>query len=166
MNARVDDASRRAPLGARIRPMSYADLPAVLALEQSAYAFPWSEGVFRDCLRVGYMCRVLEMRGELIGYALMSMGAGEAHVLNICVRADWREQGWGRRLVLMLIEHATHAGVADMFLEVRPSNSSAIHLYETLGFQRVGVRKGYYQASPGREDAWVYKLTLGGKFTG
>ncbi|MBC7982739.1 MAG: ribosomal protein S18-alanine N-acetyltransferase [Candidatus Obscuribacterales bacterium] len=146
--------------GLRTRAMSYADLPTVIDVEQTSYPFPWAEGVFRDCIRVGYFCRVLELRGELVGYALMSMGAGEAHLLNVCVRMDCREQGLGRYLVLMLIDHARSASVGEMFLEVRPSNPSAIHLYKMLGFEHVGVRKGYYQASPGREDAWVYRLKL------
>jgi ribosomal-protein-alanine N-acetyltransferase len=160
MSAKIDSAARQPMQGLRIRPMGYGDLPRVLAIEQTSYPFPWSDGVFRDCLRVGYFCRVLELRNQLIGYALMSMGAGEAHVLNVCVRIDFRDQGLGRYLVCMLIDHARSALVTDLFLEVRPSNPGAIHLYESMGFQRIGVRKGYYQASPGREDAWVYKMGL------
>ena len=161
MNAEVDSVAGRQPMpGTRLRAMTYADLPRVLAIEQASYPFPWSDGVFRDCIRVGYVCRVLELRGELIGYALMSVGAGEAHVLNVCVRMDCRDRGLGRCLIGMLIEHARGALASDIFLEVRPSNPAAIHLYQSIGFQRIGVRKGYYQASPGREDAWVYKLSL------
>jgi [ribosomal protein S18]-alanine N-acetyltransferase len=158
MNAKID--SIRAAPGMRARPMTFADLPAVLAIENTSYAFPWSDGVFRDCIRVGYLCRVLEFRGELIGYALMSMGAGEAHILNVCVRMDHREQGLGRYMMMMLLDHARDAYITDLFLEVRPSNPAAIHLYESMRFQRVGIRKAYYQANPGREDAWVYKLTF------
>jgi len=160
MSAELNQPPKSLPQGLRVRAMVYTDLPKVIAIEQASYPFPWSDGVFRDCIRVGYFCRVLETRGELIGYALMSMGAGEAHVLNVCVRMDFREHGVGRYLVNMLIDHARSVLVTDMFLEVRPSNPSAIHLYESLGFRRVGLRKGYYQADPGREDAWVYKLTL------
>jgi [ribosomal protein S18]-alanine N-acetyltransferase len=158
MNAEIDK-QRSAP-GVRTRAMTFADLPAVLVIENESYAFPWSEGVFRDCIRVGYLSRVMEFRGELIGYALMSIGAGEAHVLNVCVRMDHRDQGLGRYLMSMLFDHARSVFVTDMFLEVRPSNTSAIHLYESLRFQKVGMRKAYYQGNPGREDAWVYKLTL------
>jgi ribosomal-protein-alanine N-acetyltransferase len=160
MSAELDPPPMSLPPGLRLRAMTNLDLPKVIAIEHDSYPFPWSDGVFRDCIRVGYFCRVLETRGELIGYALMSMGAGEAHVLNVCVRMDYREQGIGRYLVNMLIDHARSLLVTDMFLEVRPSNPGAIHLYENIGFRRVGLRKGYYQASPGREDAWVYKLTL------
>jgi [ribosomal protein S18]-alanine N-acetyltransferase len=160
MSAELEPPPNSLPPGLRVRAMTYTDLSKIMTIEQASYPFPWSEGVFRDCIRVGYFCRVLESRGELIGYALMSMGAGEAHVLNVCVSMDYREQGVGRYLVNMLIDYARDALVTDLFLEVRPSNPTAIHLYESIGFRRVGLRKGYYQASPGREDAWVYKLTL------
>ncbi len=150
--------------GLRTRAMTHADLLYIAGIEQTSYAFPWSDGIFRDCLKAGYFCRVAELRREVVGYAIMSMGAGEAHVLNVCVRMDFRDHGLGRYLMQMLFEHARTASCHDMFLEVRPSNPSAIHLYERLGFTHVGVRKAYYQASwsngSGREDAWVYKLVL------
>jgi ribosomal-protein-alanine N-acetyltransferase len=164
MNAEVK-SSTVAPLpGLRVRAMTYADVPGVLLVENGSYAFPWSEGIFRDCIRVGYMCRVVESKGEIIGHAIMSLGAGEAHVLNVCVRMDFRDHGLGRYLMQVMMDFARTAGAKDMFLEVRPSNPSAIHLYESIGFHRVGVRKAYYQASGAggstREDAWVYKLAL------
>lgn len=145
---------------ARLRPMTLADVPDVVAVERSSYPFPWSEGVFRDCVRVGYLCRVVEVAGQVGGYAIMSCGAGEAHVLNICIRSDLRSAGIGRRLMKFLLERARAAGMQDVFLEVRPSNPIAIRLYESLGFTRIGVRKAYYQASGGREDAWVYKCHI------
>jgi ribosomal-protein-alanine N-acetyltransferase len=140
--------------------MALTDVPAVVAVERASYLFPWSEGVFRDCIRVGYLCRVVEAANEVAGYGIMSQGAGEAHILNICIRDDLRSGGVGRRLMLLLLERARAAQMQDVFLEVRPSNPVAIRLYESLGFARVGVRKGYYQATGGREDAWVYKLPL------
>src|SRR5262245_15245370 len=153
---------QRAPISAnvRFRPMALSDVPAVVAVERSSYVFPWSEGVFRDCIRVGYLCRAVEFAGEVAGYGIMSQGAGEAHILNICIRADLRSAGIGRRLMDFLLQRAAAAAMQDVFLEVRPSNPIAIRLYESIGFERVGVRKGYYQATGGREDAWVYKLTL------
>ena len=144
----------------RFRPMTLADVPAVATVERASYAFPWSEGVFRDCVRVGYFCRVIDAAGEVGGYGIMSFGAGEAHILNVCVRNDLRSGGVGRRLMLFLLERARELHMQDVFLEVRPSNTVAIRLYETLGFVRVGLRKGYYQAPGGREDALVYKLVL------
>ena len=143
-----------------IRPMMEIDLPEVAAVEQSSYAFPWSENIFRDCLRVGYTCRALDLAGQIIGYGIMSVGAGEAHILNVCVRDSFRNLGFGRRLLEHLLERATAAGVGEAFLEVRPSNLAAIRLYQRLGFEQIGIRRGYYQAPDGREDAIVLKRDL------
>jgi ribosomal-protein-alanine N-acetyltransferase len=147
-----------------IRPMMEIDLPEVAIIERRSYAFPWSENIFRDCLRVGYTCRALDLAGQIIGYGVMSLGAGEAHVLNVCVRDEFRSRGFGRRLLEHLLERAAAAGVYEAFLEVRPSNTAAIRLYQRLGFEQIGIRRGYYQAVEGREDAIVLKLELrGGK---
>ena len=144
-----------------IRPMMEIDLPEVAAVEQSSYAFPWSENIFRDCLRVGYTCRALDLAGRIIGYGIMSVGAGEAHILNVCVRDEFRNLGFGRRLLEHLLERAAATGVGEAFLEVRPSNLAAIRLYQRLGFEQIGIRRGYYQAPDGREDAIVLKRELG-----
>ena len=87
-----------------IRPMTEADVPGVFAVERASYQFPWSEGIFRDCLRVGYICRVLTSGGRVIGYGVMSVGAGEAHVLNLCVADAYRCRGLGRRMLTYLLE--------------------------------------------------------------
>ncbi len=143
-----------------IRPMHELDVPVVVAVERSAYQFPWSEGIFRDCLRVGYVCRVIEVGTDIAGYGIMSMGAGEAHVLNVCVREEYRNRGLARRVLLYLIDRASNAGMYEAFLEVRPSNTAAARLYDSLGFEQVGVRRGYYQATNGREDAAVLRRIL------
>ena len=143
-----------------IRPMMEIDLPDVARIEQASYTFPWSENIFRDCLRVGYTCRALDLEGQIIGYGVMSLGAGEAHVLNVCVRDEFRTVGFGRRLLEHLIERAAAAGVTEASLEVRPSNLAAIRLYQRLGFEQIGIRRGYYQAPEGREDAIVLKKGL------
>jgi [ribosomal protein S18]-alanine N-acetyltransferase len=143
-----------------IRPMMEIDLPEVAAIEQKSYAFPWSENIFRDCLRVGYTCRALDLAGQIIGYGVMSLGAGEAHVLNVCVRDEYRSLGFGRRLLEHLLKRAQASGVNEAFLEVRPSNLAAIRLYQRLGFEQIGIRRGYYQAPDGREDAIVLKLEV------
>ena len=143
-----------------IRPMMEIDLPEVAAVELRSYAFPWSENIFRDCLRVGYTCRALDLAGRVIGYGVMSVGACEAHILNVCVRDEFRNLGFGRRLLEHLLERAAAAGVAEAFLEVRPSNLAAIRLYQRLGFEQIGIRRGYYQAPDGREDAIVLKRQL------
>ena len=147
---------------AAIRPMRDADVLAVVAIERAAYQFPWSEGIFRDCLRVGYVCRVVVAGAEVLGYGVMSVGAGEAHILNLCVAEGQRCRGLGRQLLHSLLECAGSAGAAEAFLEVRPSNTAAIRLYLALGFEQVGMRRGYYQAVDGREDAAVLKLALKG----
>jgi len=145
---------------ADIRPMHDLDVPVVVAIERAAYQFPWSEGIFRDCLRVGYVCRVVEMGGELVGYGIMSIGAGEAHVLNVCIRDDHRGRGLARKILLYLLDRARIAGMCEAFLEVRPSNTAAARLYHSLGFEQVGIRRGYYQATGGREDAAVLRRML------
>lgn len=144
----------------RIRPMTEADVSAVFAVERASYQFPWSEGIFRDCLRVGYTCRVATAANRIIGYGVMSLGAGEAHILNLCIDAAFRCQGIGRRMLDYLLDKGAAAGMSEAFLEVRPSNTAAIRLYLSLGFDQVGMRKGYYQAVGGREDAAVLKLGL------
>ena len=144
----------------RFRPMQQEDVAGVVALEQRVYPFPWSEQIFRDCLRVGYDCWVVEAGGGVAGYGIMSMGAGECHVLNLCVAPSLRRQGTGRALLTMLLHRARQAGMLHAFLEVRPSNAAAIALYESMGFERIGLRRGYYQSQGGREDALVYRRAL------
>jgi len=144
----------------KFRAMLPSDVPAVGAIERAAYAFPWSEGIFRDCLRVGYLCRVADVEGEIVSYGIVAMGAGEAHILNLCVSDKYRSRGVGRQMLLLLLERARQAGTTEAFLEVRPTNPLAISLYQSVGFVQVGLRKGYYQAAEGREDALVLKLVL------
>jgi ribosomal-protein-alanine N-acetyltransferase len=144
----------------QIRSMSESDVSDVIAVERASYQFPWSEGIFRDCLRVGYVCRVVTVNDRIIGYGVMSVGAGEAHILNLCVGDVYRCRGVGKRLLTYLIERGAAAGMSEAFLEVRPSNTSAIRLYLSMGFEQVGMRRGYYQAVGGREDAAVLKLAL------
>jgi ribosomal-protein-alanine N-acetyltransferase len=143
-----------------IRPMHELDVPAIVVIERAAYQFPWSEGIFRDCLRVGYVCRVIDVGGVMAGYGIMSTGAGEAHILNVCVADDYRGRGLARRVLAYLLERARAAGMHEAFLEVRPSNTTAARLYHSMGFEQVGVRRGYYQATVGREDAAVLRRVL------
>jgi len=144
-----------------IRQMTDADIPDVVAIERGSYQFPWSEGIFRDCLRVGYVCRSVLHEGHVIGYGIMSFGAGEMHILNLCVLETLRGRGVGRTLLQYLLSRGAAAGMHEAYLEVRPSNTAAIRLYLALGFEQVGMRRGYYQAVNGREDALVYRLELG-----
>ncbi|MEY2853513.1 MAG: hypothetical protein RL030_645 [Pseudomonadota bacterium] len=144
-----------------IRDMGFDDVAPVEAIEKVVYPFPWSEGIFRDCLRVGYYCCVVELDQVLIGYAVMSSGAGEAHVLNLCIAEAWRARGIGGHLLAHLLEFAKGLAVRDVYLEVRPSNTGAIRLYQSQGFSQIGVRRGYYQAVGGREDAVVLRRHMG-----
>jgi [ribosomal protein S18]-alanine N-acetyltransferase len=140
--------------------MHELDVPVIAAIERAAYQFPWSEGIFRDCLRVGYVCRVIDIDGDLGGYGIMSLGAAEAHILNVCIRDAYRSRGCARKILSYLLERARGAGMREAFLEVRPSNVAAARLYHSLGFEQVGVRRGYYQATVGREDAAVLRRVL------
>jgi [ribosomal protein S18]-alanine N-acetyltransferase len=143
-----------------IRPMRATDVAEVAAIERASYQFPWSEGIFRDCLRVGYVCRVITVSRQVMAYGVMSFGAGEAHILNLCVAEGYRCRGVGKRMLASLIERATAAAMSEAFLEVRPSNTAAIRLYLSVGFEQVGMRRGYYQAVSGREDAAVLRRVL------
>ena len=145
---------------ALIRPMELDDVTAVALLEAESYPFPWSEGIIRDSVRVGYQCNVMLIDVIVAGYSIMAAGAGEAHLLNLCVRQSFRHRGLGTRLLGRVLAQAAEANAHVMFLEVRPSNQSAIRLYQANGFVQIGVRRGYYQAHNGREDAIVMRRAL------
>ena len=144
-----------------IRPMRPEDLLPVAQLEQLVYEFPWTVGIFRDCMLAGYKTVALESNGEIAGYSIMSVAAGEAHLLNICIAPALREQGEGRRLLEHMLAHALAAGADRVYLEVRPSNVRALRLYREAGFEVIGVRRGYYRAHGGHEDAVVLIRRLG-----
>lgn len=144
-----------------IRTVSESDLPAMLALEQRAYPYPWTEDVFRTCFKAAYSGLSLRLGERLIGYAWLSVAAGEAHVLNLTVDPDWRNQGHGWRLLRRLMDLARWHRVETVFLEVRVGNASALTLYRRYGFEEIGRRKGYYPAAGGgREDALVMRYTM------
>ena len=144
----------------QVRAMRGDDLPAVGVMEEASYEFPWSVGVFADCLTAGHSCWVLCVDGVINGYGILSMGAGEAHVLNICIDPRCRGQGLGRHLLGRLLDIARWNSAERVFLEVRPSNPMAKSLYDSVGFQQVGKRPRYYPARNGREDAIVMMLEL------
>ncbi|HEX2139395.1 MAG TPA: ribosomal protein S18-alanine N-acetyltransferase, partial [Woeseiaceae bacterium] len=144
----------------RMRPMRDDDLDLVLAIELRAYPFPWTRGIFEDCLRASYPAWVLQSGDDVIGYGVLSIAAGEAHVLNLCVDPDYRNQGYGDRLLDDILLRARQSGVKEVFLEVRPSNVNALSLYRKKGFRQVASRHAYYQAKSGREDAAVLSLVL------
>ncbi len=136
------------------RPMLEADIDRILEIERRAYQFPWGAGVFRDCLRMHYItCVAEDVRQQIHGYALMSHGAGEAHILNLCVDVARQRCGLGRFLLHRLIEQAQKKKLSTVYLEVRPSNEAALALYDSEGFNEIGQRRDYYPAAKGREDA-------------
>lgn len=144
----------------RYRRMIASDLDAIAAIEQAAYAHPWTRGNFSDSLEAGYHCWVVEHGGDVAGYAVVMVAAGEAHLLNMTVAAPWQRRGMGRALLIFLLKLARDYGGKKIFLEVRPSNSAARALYASAGFTEVGVRRDYYPAGAGREDAVVLGLSL------
>ena len=143
----------------RLRTMTHADLPTVLDIERKNYQFPWEEDIFTDCFKAGYSCWVCELQDKVLGYSLLSIAVGEAHILNISVDPAEQKQGIGRKMLQHLIEVA-RGRAETVFLEVRPTNTAAIALYEDVGFNEIGIRKGYYPAENGREDAIMLALQL------
>ncbi|GAA3931371.1 ribosomal protein S18-alanine N-acetyltransferase [Luteimonas lutimaris] len=144
----------------RLRPMREDDLDEVMSIEHRAYPFPWTHGIFRDCLRADYPAWILQEGGRILGYGVLSVAADEAHVLNLCIDPDEHGQGLGRRLLRALLKFAHGHGARRVFLEVRPSNPHAITLYEDEGFNEIGRRPRYYPAQVGREDAIVMAREL------
>ena len=144
----------------QFRPMTEADLDAIMEIEPHIYSHPWSRGNFSDSLVSGYSAWVLLDGAKIIGYALMMMVLDEAHLLNLSVAKAYQKQGLGRLLLEHMIAIAKKHAAANMFLEVRPSNISAIALYENMGFNEMAVRRGYYPAHNGREDAVLMGLAL------
>lgn len=146
-----------------VRSMTYDDLVSVSDIERRSYDFPWSHGVFRDCLLAGYVCLVLDRADQVIGYSILSVAAAEAHILNLCVDPGFRSLGYGERLLNQIIDRARYAEVEAIFLEVRPSNVNALALYRKKGFRKIAKRPAYYQSKQGREDADVLSLKIVGE---
>jgi ribosomal-protein-alanine N-acetyltransferase len=159
-----------------IRPLNWGDLDRIMEIELAAYPVPWTRGIFADCIRVGYDCWGLQLGPRLIGYAVQTDAAGEAHLLNLCIEPGWQRRGFGGMLLENAIRIARRNGCGTMYLEVRPSNPAGIALYRNRGFVVIGRRPGYYSssgasaagahaqggsdASTGREDALVMQLDL------
>lgn len=143
-----------------LRPMLDSDIDAVMDIENTVYQHGWTSGIFHDCLRVHYSCWVMELDGELVGYGILSAAAGEAHILNIAINKGKQGHGLGRTLMHFLLETARHHGADTAFLEVRPTNRIALRLYDSLGFNQVGMRRDYYPSEKGREDAVIMARSL------
>lgn len=144
------------------RRLHRSDLPRVMEIERAAYSQCWTEGIFYDCLRVGYECWGILESQKIVGYGILSTGAAEAHLLNLCVAPQRQGCGLGRRMLHHLVERAIERGALAMYLEVRVSNTRAQSLYRSFGFREIGRRSGYYPADADltREDALLFRLDL------
>jgi [ribosomal protein S18]-alanine N-acetyltransferase len=161
-----------------VRPLGTGDLDRIMEIELAAYPFPWTRGIFDDCLRVGYDCWGLQLGMRLVGYSIQSDAAGESHLLNLCVAPEWQRRGCGRVLLENAVRRARAHHCESMYLEVRPSNTAGIALYRDYGFTVISRRPDYYSAGEvtakesaggpsvsiaagrGREDALVMRLEL------
>lgn len=140
------------------RTMKVDDISAVLENELRGYSHPWSRDIFIDCLKSGHECCLFVLRDHIVGHGVLSVVAGESHLLNVCISPAFQGLGYGRMLVKRMLDCARKRRVSSVFLEVRPSNLVAYELYESLGFNEVGLRKNYYPAEMGREDAIVMAI--------
>ena len=143
-----------------LQPMSERDVAEVMAIENAIYSHPWTQGNFADSLRAGYECRTWRLAGELVGYFVLMAAAGEAHLLNLSIAEEHQRRGHGAALLQEAASLARKLGAKNVFLEVRPSNQAAQGLYTRFGFRKVALRRGYYPAHRGREDALVLSLAL------
>ncbi len=144
----------------RYRRMRAADVDAIIEIENEVYPQPWTRGNFNDSLRTGYQCWVLEAGGELVGYSVFIIAAGEAHLLNLSIASAWQRRGYGREMLKFLRKLARDCNAGKMYLEVRPSNIAGRRLYASAGFSEIATRRGYYLAHDGREDAVIMELEL------
>jgi ribosomal-protein-alanine N-acetyltransferase len=140
--------------------MREQDLDGVMAIESAIYSHPWTRGNFADSLRAGYECRTLKLGRELLGYFVLMVAAGEAHLLNLSIAAAHQRNGHGSWLLGEAMALARKRGARSLFLEVRPSNEAGQALYTRFGFRKIAVRRGYYPARAGREDALVLTVPL------
>ena len=143
-----------------LRPMQEHDLDSVMEIENQVYKYPWTRTIFKDCLHEGYCCWVIKKGDALLAYGLMSIAVGESHVLNLCVHPDYQAKGLGTMLLVHLLEIAVERNANMTFLEVRPSNFSAIKMYVEQGFDEIGIRRNYYPSKMGREDALILARTV------
>lgn len=143
-----------------LRAMTAQDLTAVMEIETAAYAHSWTEGNFRDCLSSEYEMVIFELQQQIIGYGVMSIAAGEAHLLNLCIQPHEQGRGFGRQLLEHLMQIAEQNNASTVYLEVRASNSRACALYHMAGFNEIGFRPGYYPSGSDREDAIVFAKSI------
>ena len=137
------------------RPMRMSDIDLVVKNEKAAYPFPWSRRIFTDCIRAGYQCWVMANKKTIVAHGVLSVAIGESHLLTLCVHPSVQREGYGRKVLSLLLERAKNLKAEVCFLEVRRSNSGAISLYESMGFSVVSERKNYYPNGGNNEDALI-----------
>ena len=143
-------------LGLWFRRMTLGDVERVMKVEQDVYEFPWTDKIFSDCIRVGYYCWLALQQQHIVGHAVISVAAGESHMLNLSIAREYQRKGFGKQFIEFLIQEAQAKQAQTMLLEVRPSNIAAINCYNSAGFNEIGLRKDYYPAPEGREDALLF----------
>ena len=148
---------REAP---RFEVMREEELDAIIEIENAVYEHPWTRGNFADSLRAGYQCWTYRIASRLLGYFVLIVAAGEAHLLNLSIAADSQRRGYGGALLTESIRVSRELGARNVYLEVRPSNRAAQALYARFGFRHIALRRGYYPAGTQREDALVFTLPL------
>ena len=142
--------------GLWFRRMTLGDVDRVMKVEHEVYEFPWTDKIFSDCIRVGYYCWLALQRQNIVGHAVISVSAGESHMLNLSIAREYQRRGFGKEFIEFLIQQAQAKQAQTMLLEVRPSNTAAINCYNSAGFNEIGLRKDYYPAPEGREDALLF----------
>lgn len=147
--------------GLYYRRMEIGDIETVMQVETKAYTYPWTEGIFKDCIRVGYDCWLALAEDSIVAHAVISIAAGESHILNISVAEDQQGRGFGKQFIEFLVGIARQKKASVIMLEVRPSNIAAINCYNAVGFNEIGCRKDYYPAPNGREDALLFAREIG-----
>ncbi|HAU0086474.1 TPA: ribosomal protein S18-alanine N-acetyltransferase, partial [Legionella pneumophila] len=148
-----------------IRRMKDSDIENVYSIETNVHIAPWSKDILRDCVLVGYDCRVLEINNGdssiLAGYIISRISNNSCHILNLCIAKPLQSKGLGRKLLqTVLYSLSKYTQTESVILEVRPSNSAALHLYETMGFEKVEIKKDYYKDKNSVEDAILLKKLL------
>lgn len=139
-----------------IRKMTNFDIEPILTIENEAFEFPWSKEILLDCLSSSYHCYIYEIDDEIRGYIIFSTVLDEVSLLNICIAPEYQHKGYGRTLLNWLISFVKKINIKILYLEVRSSNKSAIQLYESIGFNEIGIRENYYPAENGKEDALLF----------
>lgn len=146
-----------------IRPLHQDDIEQITLMEQITQVVPWTTQIFKDCFLAGYPSWVLEEDNQVVGFVILVFSGHECHLLNICIHPSYQRQGLGTQLLKFAMGSAQQQGVQMMYLEVRPSNLSAIHLYKKFAFREIAVRKDYYPTLQGREDALIFTCDLSSK---